>query len=461
MSGWVVLKFGGSSVARPEHWRNIATIITRRRQAGWRVMVVLSALKNVTNMLEGLLHQARAGVHTQALTNLHRLHLQFATDLGLDGETILGATWQALNECLDRIAQHKTITPCLHASVLAYGELMSTQLGVAYLHQQGLPASWQDVRHWLVSEPKGDAWHDYLSAECEYHSDPVWRASLPEQAIVITQGFIASHPNGDTVLLGREGSDTTAAYLAAKLEAKALEIWTDVPGIFTTDPREDSTARQLKYLSYAQAADMTACGARVLHHRALAPAHKNNIPVWIRATSDPDQAGTKVCADVAHHDAAIAVARQDDVLWLQFEPLSQSEMDRVVHALSSHGFDLLAQFAATDRVDLVLYWANTDAPEPDVTSLIPISPHKVERGLARVTVIGSQQGDWQSSLGDVLSARVPVHAQFHEPTKMSWLVPVGAGIEAQRALHEQVRERLPTSLVGLAWQGWVNSSQAY
>lgn len=457
MKDWVVLKFGGSSVARPRHWQNIASIIQARQQDGHRVMVVLSALKNVTNMLEAMLHQARSGVHQQALANLRRLHLQFAAELGLDGEQLLGQVFQVLAHQLDQVAQAKDISPKMHASVLAFGELMSTRLGAAYLQNLGLAVQWRDVRQWLVSQPKGDAWHDYLSAECDFQFDPHWCAQLPRDQVVVTQGFIAASPEGDTVLLGREGSDTTAAYLAAKLRAAWLEIWTDVPGIFTTDPREDPTAVQLRSLSYQQAADMTAAGARVLHHRALAPVRQGNIPVWIRATPDPSVTGTVI--QVSRHEdvGPIAVVRQDEVVWLHLGNGCEHKFPDIVRTLSGCGFDILWQSVDSDHIDLLLYWANTDLPQPNLAELLDITPAKVVNQLARVTVIGRAVDTVQASFSGLLTENIQVVQQFVEPQQISWLVPASVGCQVQRMLHGKVRELLPQQRIGMAWRDWATA----
>ena len=132
-----------------------------------------------------------------------------------------------------------------------------------------------------------------LSATCNFAPDAALDAQLQALApIVITQGFIASDEDGNTVLLGRGGSDTSAAYLAAKLRAQRLEIWTDVPGMFSANPRSTPTARLLRALHYDEAQEIATSGAKVLHPRCILPARQYRIPLHVYATQAPELEGT-------------------------------------------------------------------------------------------------------------------------------------------------------------------------
>src|SRR5262249_44684357 len=154
----------------------------------------------------------------------------------------------------------------------AYGELLATAVGERALHAQGIECAWWDAREGLRSTPRAHAPENanYLSAVCESAPDPTLGAHLAKLApVVVTQGFIASNSAGETVLLGRGGSDTSAAYLAAKLRAKRLEIWTDVPGLFSANPHSTPAARLLRSLHYDEAQEIASSGARVLHPRCI------------------------------------------------------------------------------------------------------------------------------------------------------------------------------------------------
>jgi diaminopimelate decarboxylase/aspartate kinase len=177
---------------------------------------------------------------------------------------------------------------------------MATTLGAAFLRTRGLDVTWLDARSLLrsVDLPNSSERARYLNATCEYESDPDAEACCRAlDGIVLTQGFIASNARGETVILGRGGSDTSAAYIAAKVQAAGLEIWTDVPGMFSADPRIVQGARLLRSLSYAEAQEIASTGGSVLHPRCIGPARRHGIPLRIKDTTRPAMPGTLVSRD--------------------------------------------------------------------------------------------------------------------------------------------------------------------
>src|SRR5699024_4678268 len=151
----------------------------------------------------------------------------------------------------------------VHARILAQGELMSTRLGAAYLNAKGIDTHWQDAREILQSTPQKNVAEkaQILSAICSIEADQALQEKMGVSGkVILSQGFIASDVEGETVLLGRGGSDVSAAYMAAKLSAKRLEIWTDVPGLFSANPQDISSARLLRELSYEEAQEIATNG---------------------------------------------------------------------------------------------------------------------------------------------------------------------------------------------------------
>ncbi len=160
-----------------------------------------------------------------------------------------------------------------------------------------------------------------LSATCEFAPDlelqATWRAL---DQVVITQGFIAANAAGETVLLGRGGSDTSAAYFAAKLSAARLEIWTDVPGLFSANPRAVPTARLLRELHYDEAQEIASNGAKVLHPRCVLPVRQYKIPLHVYATQAPGLEGTVISANVADSAAQVkAIAIKKGITLVSME----------------------------------------------------------------------------------------------------------------------------------------------
>ena len=301
-NGWLVLKFGGTSVSSPDRWETIRDLIQERVDAGYRVLVVHSALAGVSDRLQELLKEAVSGDCEERLATLLELHFTLSLELGLDGPALLHDDVEELRGLLAQIHTVGHVRPSVHARVLALGELMATRLGAAWLHGQGLTVTWLDAREILSSKEhvKGSARAAYLSAGCDFDLDPDCQARLSAlPGTVLTQGFIAANHKGETVLLGRGGSDTSASYLAAKLGAVGLEIWTDVAGVFSANPRIVTGARQLKVLSYQEAQEIAFTGGSVLHPRSISPLRRDRIPLRIRCTAQPELAGTLIARDLA------------------------------------------------------------------------------------------------------------------------------------------------------------------
>jgi diaminopimelate decarboxylase/aspartate kinase len=295
-SSWIVLKFGGSSVSSLENWRNIASIVLARHAAGARVLIVHSALSGVTDALEELLDPQRLPEYDTRIGAIEERHRRLASELGITPGEALARHCAELRQILCALTG-QAVGDLARARVLASGELMATDLGARYLASVGVSVQWEDARALLRASDRQDASNKaaILSAHCSFAPDAALEARLSGgAAVVLTQGFIASDAAGNTVLLGRGGSDTSAAYLAAKLRAARLEIWTDVPGMFSANPRHTPTARLLRTLHYDEAQEIATAGAKILHPRCILPVRQARIPLYIYATQLPDLGGTVV-----------------------------------------------------------------------------------------------------------------------------------------------------------------------
>jgi diaminopimelate decarboxylase/aspartate kinase len=293
---WIVLKFGGTSVAGRPQWDVIARLARARQDEGFRVLLVCSAVAGVTNRLSVLAEGAGAGAG-EAVRELVDLHRALGRDLGVDDRHWLPRATTMLQECV--AALQRQPGPPASAALLAAGEWLSTQIGTRFLLQQGLDAAWVDAREALEAsaEPDLSPARQWLSASCPAGRDPalvsLWSGMAP---LLVTQGFVARNVRGATVLLGRGGSDTSAALLAGRLGATLLEIWTDVPGLFSADPRLVPEARLLAEVDYAEALEMAASGAKVVHPRSIRAAAETQTPIVVRDVRRPAAAGTRIGA---------------------------------------------------------------------------------------------------------------------------------------------------------------------
>ncbi|RHY48821.1 hypothetical protein DYB38_006185 [Aphanomyces astaci] len=297
---WVVLKFGGTSVSTVPRWQRICNRVTQvlEEDGHPRVWVVISALTQVTNRLTQALADAISGTnHLKCYLEIFDQHIALALEhnlLSADAAAILVEhehanralspdnvppvfaslihEFQNVRRVLDGIRLTEEASPRLRARMLAFGELLSTHLGLEIMKQAGLDRvvrvdSRQEGR---LDDASGGA------------------------TVVLSQGFIAgvvAHTGKldvvETCVLGRGGSDTSGALFAAALQALRYEIWTDVHGMYTSDPRYVPHARLLRKLDYREAQELAAMGAKVLHPRCIGPAHWANVPVEIRNTNDP------------------------------------------------------------------------------------------------------------------------------------------------------------------------------
>jgi diaminopimelate decarboxylase/aspartate kinase len=306
-SDWVVVKFGGTSVSTLVNWRNIALVVRKRLAAGHRVLVVHSAITKITDMLEKLLVAAQAGKPDQALAAIEDRHRQLTTELGLDVSPQLQGYFDELRQVANGIALVRELSDRTRARIMANGELMATEIGSRFLESQGIAVTWMDARGMLAAEDRGaSAKASVLSATCSFAPDAALEQTLNASTpVVITQGFIARDSEGNTCLLGRGGSDTSAAYLGAKIRARQIEIWTDVPGMFSANPRATPSARLIRELHYDEAQEIATSGAKVLHPRCLLPARQYQIPLYVYATQTPDLEGTLITGESGNGSAQV------------------------------------------------------------------------------------------------------------------------------------------------------------
>ena len=305
---WVVLKFGGTSVSSVDTWHNIVGVLKDRIAQGLHPVVVHSALSGVTDRLESLLAAALTGTHTAVVEKIETLHRDLAERLCVVPDQRFEDFLADLKRQAASVEESREVSDRMRARVMAMGELLATSLGAVFLNAQGIETMWVDARHALSAERRHgtNLQAGLLSATCDFAPDArlqeKWRAS---DQVVITQGFIAANEAGDTVLLGRGGSDTSASYFAAKLAAARLEIWTDVPGMFSANPRVIPTARLLRALHYDEAQEIASNGAKVLHPRCVLPVRQYKIPLHVYATQAPGLEGTVISSNVAGSAAQV------------------------------------------------------------------------------------------------------------------------------------------------------------
>lgn len=411
---FVVHKFGGTSVATPERWAVIADVIRARLDEGVHPLVVCSAVAGVSDALEALLDGHDDASATAArLDDLRAIHARLAAGLGLPDD-VVDDELAGLRKALDAARALGELTPRTRARIMATGELMSTRIGATWLRREGLDVRWTDARELLRAETADDApdGRRYLSATCEFQRADDLRDTLRSRGVAtLTQGFIARDPDGDTVLLGRGGSDTSAAYLAARLGAERLEIWTDVDGLYSANPRAVPAARRLSLVSYDEAANMAALGAKVLHPRCLGPVRNAHIPLVVKSTRDPDAPGTTVTDDHGEDGIRAVTSRKGlTLITMRRDPTWQPVgfLADVTQHFRDHGFsiDLVSTSSGIIQatVDMAAAPLAEDALDKLMASLAEVCEPTMLRHVASVSLVGRNLRASLAHLGSAMEA---------------------------------------------------------
>lgn len=399
MSPINVAKFGGTSVANAAAMNNCADVVLANPATR---VVVLSASAGVTNLLVALAQGDldEAGQEAQ-LVRLTEIQQAILTELGDPGD-LSDLIHGQLGEIRTMARQAHLHTDAeLADRLIACGELMSTRLFTELLRQRGVKACWQDARQLLRTDSRfGKASVDLAATRslCQAALGPLLGDSL-----TITQGFIGADGDGRTTTLGRGGSDYSAALLAEALDAGTIEIWTDVPGIYTTDPRLVTRARPIPEISFVEAAEMATFGAKVLHPATLQPAVRQDIPVFVGSSKDPAAGGTWIRASTRTNPLFRAVALRRNQVLVTLHSLNMFHaygfLAEVFGILARHRISV--DLITTSEVSVSLTLDHTGSQsngEPILgdkvlAELGQLCKVQVETGLALVALIGNRMSE--------------------------------------------------------------------
>ncbi len=292
-----VLKFGGTSVANAENINKVVAIVRESVKRDTTVVVV-SALGGVTDLLLDAAALAADGneLYKEKLATIELRHIDAVKQLipVVQQSQLLSLVKRSCNEIEDicnGIFLLRELTARSKDRIGSYGEWLSSQIIAAKFNADGTEAVWKDARELIVTNA------DYTAAEVDFAETEKkikYFFSKEIAALFILPGFIATDKNGITTTLGRGGSDYTAAIIAASVHAKLLEIWTDVSGMMTADPRLTSNARIIPNISYQEAMELSHFGAKVIYPPTIQPVMSKGIPVWIKNTFAPDDKGTVI-----------------------------------------------------------------------------------------------------------------------------------------------------------------------
>jgi aspartate kinase len=394
MTALVVAKFGGTSVADFDAMNRSADVVLS--DASVRV-VVLSASAGVTNLLVAL---AEGLDLPERLAKLDAIRaIQYAVLDRLSHPAVIRDEINRLLDNLATLAQAAATEPstALTDDLVSHGELMSTLLFVEILRERNVQAQWFDVRKVMRTSDRFGRAEPDVAALAELSAQQL--APRLDEGLVITQGFIGSESKGRTTTLGRGGSDYTAALLGEALHATRVDIWTDVPGIYTTDPRVVPAAKRIDEIAFEEAAELATFGAKVLHPATLLPAVRSDIPVFVGSSKDPKAGGTLVCNETTNPPLfrALALRRKQTLLTLHSLNMLHSRgfLAEVFGILARHNISV--DLITTSEVSVALTLDTTGSTSTGDTlltqsllmELSALCRVEVEENLALVAIIGN------------------------------------------------------------------------
>ncbi|AKP33361.1 lysine-sensitive aspartokinase 3 [Yersinia aleksiciae] len=393
-SATVVAKFGGTSVADFDAMSRSADVVLSNPDVR---LVILSASAGITNLLVALADGCEPEQREHHLDEIRRI--QDAILAKLADPVVIREEIDRMLENIAMLSEAASLatSAALTDELVSHGELMSTLLFVELLRQRQVAVEWFDVRKIMRTNDRFGRAEPDTTVLAELAQTQL--APRIEHAIIVTQGFIGSENKGRTTTLGRGGSDYTAALLGEALNVSRIDIWTDVPGIYTTDPRVVPAAKRIDKIAFEEAAEMATFGAKVLHPATLLPAVRSDIPVFVGSSKDPAAGGTLVCNETENPPLfrALALRRNQTLVTLHSLNMLHARgfLAEVFNILARHNISV--DLITTSEVSVALTLDTTGSTSTAgsllttslLTELSSLCRVEVEEGLALVAIIGN------------------------------------------------------------------------
>jgi len=444
------MKFGGTSVEDPAAIKRTAEIVAGRVALGKKPVVVVSALARVTDQLLRAAAASSVGDRTGALAISSRLrsrHRDTACALVKNGkESAALVTWidqkfDSLDEILRGLAAILELTPRISDLIVSYGERISSRLVAAAFCEQGIPAGHVDAREVVITD---STFQRAIPQDTiiEKRAAEKIRPLIDAGSVPVMGGFIASNEAGITTTIGRGGSDFTGAIIGGALSASSIEIWTDVDGIMTSDPRVCPQALRVKVISFEEAAELAYFGAKVLHPATILPAVKKNIPVFVLNSRNPGCEGTRIVSLAPHCKSpfkSIAVKKKLSII-----DVVASRM-LMTHGYLKEIFTIFDKYqcpvdmVSTSEVSVSLTVDSNDRLPLIAAELSRMADVKYEGKKALVCMVGEdirgQNGIAAQVFAAIRHINVRMISQGASEINMSFMIEEDDADEAVRSLH--------------------------
>ena len=386
-----VMKFGGTSVGSPERMKGVASLVT---ESGEPTFIVLSAMSGTTNSLVEIsdyLYKKNPEGANEVINNLEKKYMQHVEEL-YSTEEMKKTTSEFLHSEFDylRSFTKDLFTSFEEKSIVAQGEIMSTNMVVNYLKEQGIKAVLLNALDFMRTDKNAEPDSQYINEKL---------ADIMEknqgQQIYITQGFICRNAYGEVDNLQRGGSDYTASLIGAALPADEIQIWTDIDGMHNNDPRVVEKTEAVRQLNFEEAAELAYFGAKILHPTCVQPAKYAGIPVRLKNTMDPDAEGT-IIDNVIVRGKIKAVAAKDNIIAIKIKSsrmlLATGFLRKVFEIFESYQTPI--DMIATSEVGVSMSIDNDDHLNEIVDELKKYGTVTVDTNMCIVCVVGDL--DWSN-----------------------------------------------------------------
>ncbi|ELE6600698.1 lysine-sensitive aspartokinase 3 [Vibrio alginolyticus] len=450
MSAFNVAKFGGTSVANFEAMSRCATIIENNPNTR---LVVSSACSGVTNLLVELANGVQDQTHrTELLQNLANIHDAILTQL--EDSTKTAAEVYGILDTVTSLAEAASIQASakLTDHLVACGELMSTHILTQLMCERGIQAVRFDIRDVLRTDDNFGRAEPNIEEISTLAQDKL--VPLCQQSVVVTQGFIGSDEAGNTTTLGRGGSDYSAALIAESVKAAGLEIWTDVPGIYTTDPRIAPKASPIPEISFSEASEMANFGAKILHPSTLVPALRHDIPVFVGSSKEPEKGGTWIRHQVESSPLfrALALRCNQTMVTLRSANMFHAYgfLAKVFEILAKHKISVDLITTSEISVSLTLDQTDTSGGAPQLPQAVreeleELCKVEVEHDLCLVALIGNNMSESKGYAKQVFGTLEDFNLRMicygASPHNLCFLLHESVSKQAIQKLHTELFEK--------------------
>ena len=460
-----VLKFGGSSVANAQNMSKVVEIVTKAVDRD-RTILVSSAISGCTDTLIkiGTLASQRDESYKALIDELQEKHHVIITELlpqEKQDETtkVCDSLFDSLRSIVQGVFLLGELSPASLDAIQGFGELWSTKILATKLASIGIATKWIDSRQVIRTVAKGDK--NVVDVQKTYFRINEVVESNPITQLFVLPGFIASDKQGRTTTLGRGGSDYTASLYAVGCKARILEIWTDVPGMMTSNPKVVPTARTISNISYKAALELSHFGAKVIYPPTIQPVVAEGIPIYVKNTFDPEAYGTLIEKNPPRSkDSVIGISNSDNIALLSLEGSGMVGIpgfsSRLFETLSRNDINIILITQASSVHTMCIAVSEKDAEKAREAadkcfayeiSLGKLNPLKVEKGFSIVCLVGDDVLNRSGATGRMLAAlgrnSIPVRAtaQGSSERNISVIISSADTDAAIRTIHNEFFDR--------------------